>query len=549
MAATSLYYNLAKLARVKLPSGTSYALVDYNGRELIAPIFSTAASYESGDYVLYSADGYGSELFRFTQAHTAGAWDANEVEKVNVGSELKRIEGAIVGGVHYRGKTITPLYDGATTNPISINGASYTAEAGDMVIFNKDGSSSVLTYATATAYSIHTYVKNDGIVYITNAAITSGENTSFNAIKGKLDAVKGDPEFLFDGTIWNLLGSELDGLGDLAFKDRAQGSYTAPTGSGSVTVKEYSPTTSKLVTTTITGVGGTENVSKMTAGTAIDVAKAGTAVRYGTANVGTAVTYGNANRASTATTVGNANVGTAVVYGTANVGEGVSVATAGTQVVYGTADVGTAVTYGTANPGTAVTGVAKLDSTQKSFTIEGVTVAMSSTAGEEDCLVFSTANTGNIYGVQSTGVSITPAVASNTTLTPAKAADTTRKLTPVGGTTTITPAVSAPSTQTLTPAAESTTTIYGAVSSSTTLTPAVAAPNDQTIVPAVSNGTITPWTEAAKTVATSAANATTVATGSLDGAGTGATVATGITPSDSTKTVTVGTTTGTVTVE
>lgn len=39
------------------------------------------------------------------------------------------------GGIKPIGVTTTPLYDGATTNPIQINGESYTAETGDMVTY------------------------------------------------------------------------------------------------------------------------------------------------------------------------------------------------------------------------------------------------------------------------------------------------------------------------------------------------------------------------------------------------------------------------------
>ena len=42
-------------------------------------------------------------------------------------------------GVHFRGSTSTALTDGATTNPITIDGSSYTAVMGDMVIYgNKE---------------------------------------------------------------------------------------------------------------------------------------------------------------------------------------------------------------------------------------------------------------------------------------------------------------------------------------------------------------------------------------------------------------------------
>jgi len=538
--ATSLYYNLAKLGRVQLPGGTSYALIDYNGRELIAEVFSANASYEEGQYILYSSDGFGSELFQFTQAHPAGAWNSAHVRgPINVGGELNRLEGLIAGGIHYRGKTSTALYDGATTNPITINSVSYTAEQGDMVIV--DRSAVKVDYATGTAYAIHTYILNGGIYYITNAAITSTENTSIDAIRDKLDVVKTDPEFLFDGTIWNVLGSVAEGLGDLAFKDSASGSYTAPTGSGSVSVNDYSTTKKKLSTTTVTTVGGTVGVSKMTAGTAVDIAKAGTAVVYGTADVGDEVTYGTANKASSATTVGNADVGSPVVYGTADVASAVTVAVAGTQVVYGMADVGSEVTYGTANPGTAVTGVAKVGSS-KTFATGGITASVT-----DDCLAFAAAGTSTVIGIaDTTGVSITPAVQSTTKLTPATAADTNRKLTPVGSTTSITPAKAADSTRTLTPAVQSSTSIYGAVDSTSKLTPAKAADSTRTIVPAVSNGSITPWSETAHTVAVAASSTTTLATGGLE---SGDQIVVEVTGTASTKTVTVGTTTSTVVVD
>lgn len=122
-----------------------------------------------------------------------------------------------------------------------------------------------------------------------------------------------------------------------------------------------------LDTIQITPVSGSTTASKATALTAKDVAKVGTAVRYGTADVGNTVTglakraatttkVGNANVATSATIVGNADVGTAVVYGTANVGTAITVQD-------GKADVGTAVRYGTANVGTAVS-VAKQATTQ-----------------------------------------------------------------------------------------------------------------------------------------------------------------------------------------
>ena len=73
-------------------------------------------------------------------------------------------------GMHYLGETTTVLTDGATTNPIVINGNNVTAVAGDI-------------------------------------------------------ATKSGAEFVFDGTAWHLFG-DLSSLGALAYKATASGSFT-----------------------------------------------------------------------------------------------------------------------------------------------------------------------------------------------------------------------------------------------------------------------------------------------------------------------------------
>lgn len=91
------------------------------------------------------------------------------------------------GGIHLVGETTTPLTDESTTNPIIVNGQSYTA------------------------------INQDAVIY-------------------------GKKEFVFDGTMWHEFG-DLSGLGALALKDSASGSYT-PTGSVSQPTFSGNETTS-----------------------------------------------------------------------------------------------------------------------------------------------------------------------------------------------------------------------------------------------------------------------------------------------------------------
>lgn len=64
------------------------------------------------------------------------AWTAIE--------ELRQI---VSGVMHYRGRTTTPLYDGATTSPIVIDGESYTPENGDVVTYRESNEKPELEFA------------------------------------------------------------------------------------------------------------------------------------------------------------------------------------------------------------------------------------------------------------------------------------------------------------------------------------------------------------------------------------------------------------------
>ena len=477
-----LYSDLPKLSRVKLPSGTTYALIDLDGRSLLAGNYSSAASYNTGDYVIYNDNLY------LCTGSTTGTWDPTKWSSVTVSSELKQLKQSIAGGIHFRGYTTTSLKEDSTTNPILINGSSYTAEAGDLVIETPPA------YATNTAYSVGEYVTYSSAYYEITADITAANNTGWAVVSKKL--VSNEPEFIWDGSHWSQLGSlNPSGLGSLAYKDTATGNYTKPTGSGTVTVPTVTPSTGKLSTTTVTGTDGTVNASLVSGGTEKDIAKVGTATRYGTANVGSATRYGTAN------------VGTAVAVGTA----------LGGTTTFNTDAIKAAELTGTKTFNTDAIKAASLTGTT-TFTTAGITVQVISD-GEgtpADCLEFSTASTGTV-GISTTaastgtvGISTTSASTASVTLT----------------TSDITPAAEAPNNQTLTPAAE--------------------APNDQTLTPAESNGKLTgSYTISGVTPAKVAASATTVATGTVE---SGNQLVTAVSVGTDTATVSVGTTTDTVTV-
>lgn len=108
-------------------------------------------------------------------------------------ADIETIESAISGGMHYIGVTTTALTDGASTNPIMIDGQSITAKSGDIAIY-------------------------------------------------------GSLEFIFSDTDskWHEFGST-GSLKALAFKDSAAGNFT-PSGSVSTPTITVTPTTGSVRT-------------------------------------------------------------------------------------------------------------------------------------------------------------------------------------------------------------------------------------------------------------------------------------------------------------
>ena len=245
---------------------------------------------------------------------------------------------------------------------------------------------------------------------------------------------------------------------DATKKLGATASGTAVGADGTDTfVKSYPGTTSKLVTTSVTGVSGSTTASKATAGTNITLAK----------------------RAASQTTVGNANVGAAVSIPNVTGNTTVNVTTIASPAVKTIKEVDTVIT------GTAA-----------SFT-QGAKASWSASVNSSGTLEFSWTTNGTDSFTANTPTAVTTTdttgVVRSTAATPSATADSATKVT-LGTAISVTPAVT------------STTKIYGVGDTET----------------------ITPYTFADVPVPIANDNATTVATGSLNAEGSGATVMTGL---------------------
>lgn len=186
-------YDKTKISQVKLPGGeTIYRFEDKDLREMVyARIYAVGVAY-SANQLIYVAteDSLYKAKVDITAAQNTSLDDLKaapaKVEATTITGEIEarynELKNLIEGGVHYRGYTTTALVDGATTNPITIDGASYTALSGDLVIY------------------------------------VSGAGT----------ANEKEEEFIFNGTKWNEFGST-GALKALAFADTATGSTTLST--------------------------------------------------------------------------------------------------------------------------------------------------------------------------------------------------------------------------------------------------------------------------------------------------------------------------------
>ena len=254
-------------------------------------------------------------------------------------------------------------------------------------------------------------------------------------------------------------------------------------------VKSYPGATSKMVTTTVTGVDGSVTASKAKAGTAVVVAKAGTAKSIPNVTGNTSVTaskVSNVAQRSIPNVTGNTSAtATKTVFGTSKEASKI------TAAARTASQVKTAGSVTAGDQGKLPTWKATVTNEILSFEFGAGTLP---TMTEVTLPTFEDVNVSEI--TDNTAVTV-PVVTSNEEVTATK--------------TTLGTAISA-----------TYLTAEDVTATNTTLGTAIS------VTPAVDNGSITPYTFDDVTVPKAAENATTVATGSLNSNGTGSVVMTGL---------------------
>lgn len=533
---------IGKIDRVKLPGGTGeYGVVDTITRQdvLCSTIFSNSATYVKGSYVWYP-DTLTGKLYRsIVEISTAGAWDSSKWQEIKLTDELDALRTAIKGGVAYIGNTTTLLYDGSTAETVIINGASRTAESGNLVI------QEWVEYAVNTGYTKGMYILYDVDTYKCTSNVNKTTNTSWNAVKDKFQAIQtsGNIEFIYDGAVWNELGAGSQ-FGSLAYKNTASGTftlqtesksvtYTKPTGSGSVSVNTYTPTKKQIKATASGGTVGSNGTASAITGfgthpsdTIHDTPTPTTSKLTTTSIYGVKSTTQNVSKVTAATATSN-------------------VAIAGTTpVVYGTADVGTEVNVGTSLTGTKTFVTSAIKSASLTGTTTFATSGISASVSN-GCLTFSDVGTGSV-GISTTAASTGTVGLGTSPITPAKAADTTRTFTPIASTTTIKGINTITNYDVAVKDDTSTTVATGATSTSSTGASVMTG-----ITPGAEKTFLTGVGEATKSTVLTGVKVTAQPTVTLSLSDTGTStvdVVTDITGGTESKTVTVGTTSATASV-
>ena len=242
------------------------------------------------------------------------------------------------------GKTTTALTDGSTTNPITLitdptttppTTESHTAVSGDTVIYGSKEYTWVVTDGTAHWVEFGDLTGLGNMAYVDQGTVTikpkgSNSSSSVSFTGTTTDKVLGEATTFTASSSTVTFGTPTTGSAWTGYtaattpKPSGTTRYMKATASGTAVgvatsadaitgldpsfdtfVKSYPGTTSKLTTTTVTGVSGSTTASKATAGTAVAVATVDTAKTVATGSLGTETSTRSANTPMWGATVSN----------------------------------------------------------------------------------------------------------------------------------------------------------------------------------------------------------------------------------------------------
>ena len=209
----------------------------------------------------------------------------------------------------FLGVTTTNITEGSTTNPIVVNGVNVTASSGDWCIRENDKKAFI--FNNTNKWQEFTDMNNlGGLAYKDSASGTVndyavGAKGSFSGTAATLKMTPAGTNTASAVSFAAHTTKPVLGTGTTATVPKRVGTTkyltkgTALTGLGTPStdtfVKSYPGSTSKLNTTTVTGVSGSVTASKATAGTAVAVAKAGTAATVASGGLGNETATRTAN--------------------------------------------------------------------------------------------------------------------------------------------------------------------------------------------------------------------------------------------------------------
>ena len=183
-----------------------------------------------------------------------------QIKDATARQQIIDLTGQLTGAVHFRGLTSSTITDGATVNPIMIDNKSYTAEAGDLVIYGNmeyiwsDVSNTWREFGSTGSLKALAFKDSANASYKPSGTVTKPTFTGTKASGLTVSPTSGTATYTPEGSI-----------NALSFTGNAAQASTDYTPEGSVTVKAGNSSTYKPAGTvsqpSFTGTAATVVVS------------------------------------------------------------------------------------------------------------------------------------------------------------------------------------------------------------------------------------------------------------------------------------------------